>query len=110
VTPLGTRRDVSWYNPGLLVLESLLDGPRHLVAIVKDIEETTGVALQQCHLSRVVPRLESLGLVELTENAIKDRRRRTYQLTARGEGLLGEMVLAQANFVVQHLRRTRKVV
>jgi len=107
MTPIGTRREVSWYDTGLLVLESLSDGPRHLAAVVKDIEATTGVALQQCHLSRVFPRLGSLGLVELVPNATKDRRYRTYRLTARGDTLLGELLVSTANFVTQHLRRVR---
>jgi len=105
MTPNGTRRDVSWYQPGLLVLESLAGGPRHLTAIVKDIEETTGVALHQCHLSRVFPRLESLGLVELVPGATKDRRHRTYHLTAQGEALLADLVVSMADFVADHLRR-----
>ena len=86
---LGTRRSS---DPGLLVLVSLLEGPKHGYAITKDMERLTGRRLGPGTLYGAISRLENAGLIE---SAPSDERRRPYVLTVAGrseaERELGEM-------------------
>ena len=68
-------------RPGLLILLSLADGPKHGYAMVQDIDAVAGVRLGPGTLYGALGRLERLGLIEpLTA----EERRRPYRLTEAG--------------------------
>lgn len=72
-------------DPGLLVLTSLAEGPKHGYAITTDVEEFSGVRLGPGTLYGALSRLESRGLIEALP---ADDRRRPYRLTAAGSTAL----------------------
>jgi|SRR6185437_16038972 DNA-binding PadR family transcriptional regulator len=72
-------------DPGLLVLTSLADGPKHGYAITTDVEEFSGVRLGPGTLYGALARLESRGMIEALP---ADDRRRPYRLTADGSAAL----------------------
>jgi DNA-binding PadR family transcriptional regulator len=72
-------------DPGLLVLTSLADGPKHGYAITVDIEEFAGVRLGPGTLYGALSRLESKGLIEALP---AEDRRRPYRMTADGVAAL----------------------
>ena len=51
-------------EPAVLILTSLVEGPRHGYAIVKDVEEVAGVRLGPGTLYATLARLEARGLIE----------------------------------------------
>jgi DNA-binding PadR family transcriptional regulator len=65
----------------LLVLISLLTGPKHGHAILLDVRDFAGTELQPGTLYGAIARLEEEGLIEALE---PDGRRRPYRLTGRG--------------------------
>jgi DNA-binding PadR family transcriptional regulator len=68
-------------NPGLLVLTSLADGPKHGYAITRDVQDVAGVKLGPGTLYGALARLEERGLIEPLPAS---ERRRPYRLTAAG--------------------------
>jgi DNA-binding PadR family transcriptional regulator len=68
-------------DPGLLVLISLLEGPRHGYAIRQDVERMTGRRLGPGTLYGAISRLEDAGLIEARRG---DSRRKPYALTRAG--------------------------
>jgi len=72
-------------DPGLLVLTSLADGPKHGYAITVDIEEFAGVRLGPGTLYGALSRLESKGLIEALP---AEDRRRPYRMTPDGVAAL----------------------
>src|SRR5437660_12853367 len=72
-------------EPAVLVLTSLLEGPRHGYAIVKDVEAVSGVRLGPGTLYATLSRLEARGLIE---GLPADDRRRPYRITGAGLELL----------------------
>ena len=72
-------------DPGLLVLTSLADGPKHGYAITLDVEQFAGVQLGAGTLYGALSRLESKGLIEALP---AEDRRRPYRLTADGSAAL----------------------
>jgi DNA-binding PadR family transcriptional regulator len=68
-------------EPGVLILASLADGPKHGYALIKDIEGFAGARLGPGTLYAALSRLESRGLVRALP---EQDRRRPYQLTAAG--------------------------
>ena len=68
-------------DPGLLVMISLLDGPRHGYAISDDIEATVGERPGPGTLYGAISRLERTGLIE---SVAGEGRRKPYTLTGRG--------------------------
>jgi DNA-binding PadR family transcriptional regulator len=72
-------------DPGLLVLTSLADGPKHGYAITLDVEQFAGVQLGPGTLYGALARLESKGLIEALP---AEDRRRPYRLTADGSAAL----------------------
>jgi DNA-binding PadR family transcriptional regulator len=69
-------------DPSLLVLVSLLDGPRHGYAISQDIERMTGRRPGPGTLYGAISRLEEAGLIEARPG--DDSRRKPYGLTPAG--------------------------
>jgi DNA-binding PadR family transcriptional regulator len=72
-------------DPGLLVLTSLAEGPKHGYAITVDVEQVAGVRLGPGTLYGALSRLEGRGLIEALP---ADDRRRPYRLTAEGRSAL----------------------
>ena len=72
-------------DPGLLVLTSLADGPKHGYAITVDIQEFAGVHLGPGTLYGALSRLESKGLIEALP---AEDRRRPYRMTPDGVAAL----------------------
>jgi DNA-binding PadR family transcriptional regulator len=76
-------------EPAVLVLTSLLDGPRHGYAIMKDVQEVADVRLGPGTLYATLARLEALRMVEPLPAA---DRRHPYRITAPGcEWLRGQL-------------------
>ncbi|MEV4274873.1 PadR family transcriptional regulator [Actinoplanes xinjiangensis] len=72
-------------EPGLLVLISLADGPKHGYAVQEDIGMITGGRPGPGTLYGAIRRLEERGLIEALP---PEDRRRPYQLTALGRRTL----------------------
>ena len=72
-------------EPAVLILTSLIEGPRHGYAIVKDIEAVSGVRLGPGTLYATLSRLEARDLIQALPVA---DRRRPYRITDAGLELL----------------------
>ena len=73
-------------DPGLLIMISLADEPRHGYALTQDIASFAGVTLGPGTLYGAITRLEERGLIAPV--ASDDPRRRPYRLTADGRAAL----------------------
>jgi DNA-binding PadR family transcriptional regulator len=69
----------------VLVLTSLAGGAKHGYALIKDVEEFSGVRLGPGTLYAALSRLEREGLIESLPEA---DRRRPYKITQRGRDAL----------------------
>lgn len=78
-------------DPGLLVLTSLAEGPKHGYAITQDVEQLAGVRLGPGTLYGALARLEGNGLIEALP---AEDRRRPYRLTGAGSAALSEQLRA----------------
>ena len=74
-------------DPAVLILTSLAAGDKHGYALVKDIEEFSGVGLGPGTLYGAIARLEQAGLIEALP---ADDRRHPYRITAAGSAALAE--------------------
>jgi DNA-binding PadR family transcriptional regulator len=72
-------------EPAVLILTSLVEGPMHGYAIVRDAEQVSGVRLGPGTLYATLARLEARGLIE---GVSPEGRRRPYRITAAGRTLL----------------------
>lgn len=72
-------------EPGVLVLLSLSDGPKHGYAIATDVLEQTGVRLGPGTLYGSLTKLAERGLIEALPS---EERRRPYQITPSGRAAL----------------------
>jgi DNA-binding PadR family transcriptional regulator len=68
-------------EPGVLILASLSNGPKHGYALIKDIEGIAGATLGPGTLYGALSRLEQRGLVEALP---AQDRRRPYRITPAG--------------------------
>lgn len=93
-------------DPGLLVLTSLAEGPRHGYAIIVDVEQISGVRLGPGTLYGALSRLEASGLIEALP---AEGRRRPYRLTGEGRAALGEHLRALEHVARSGLDRLRVV-
>ncbi len=91
-------------DPGLLVLTSLAEGPKHGYAITRDVEEVAGVRLGPGTLYGALARLEGNGLIEALPT---EDRRRPYRLTAAGTGALAEQLRTLERVAGRGLERLR---
>ena len=91
-------------DPGLLVLSSLAEGPKHGYAITKDVEEVAGLKLGPGTLYGALSRLEGKGLIEALPS---EERRRPYRITAVGQEALSEQLAMLDRVVGTGLRRLR---
>jgi DNA-binding PadR family transcriptional regulator len=76
-------------DPGLLVLTSLSDGPKHGYAITADVEALAGWRLGPGTLYGALSRLEERGLIEALP---AEERRHPYRLTDAGGAALAEQL------------------
>jgi DNA-binding PadR family transcriptional regulator len=76
-------------DPGLLVLASLADGPKHGYAITRDVEQVADVRLGPGTLYGALARLEGKGLIE---SLPAEDRRRPYRLTGAGRTALADQL------------------
>lgn len=76
-------------DPALLILSSLLSGPKHGYAMMQDIEEFSGVLLEPGTLYGAIARLETRGWIAPVPSA---DRRRPYRITGAGVGVLREQL------------------
>jgi len=95
--------DPKWTDPGLLVMGSLAEGPKHGYAMVQDVAETTGVRLGPGTLYGAIARLEARGLIEALDS--DDTRRRPYRLTGRGVEVLATQLADMQRFAGLGRRR-----
>jgi DNA-binding PadR family transcriptional regulator len=91
-------------DPGLLVLTSLAEGPKHGYAITVDVEKLCGVRLGPGTLYGALSRLEERGLIEALP---AEARRRPYRLTAAGSAALTEHLQALEHVARHGLDRLR---
>ncbi|MGH2927444.1 MAG: PadR family transcriptional regulator [Steroidobacteraceae bacterium] len=83
-------------GPPLLVLTSLAEGPKHGHALMKDIEEFSGVRLGAGTLYGAIGRLVER---ELISPLPEEDRRHPYEITAQGAALLAEAVEEMSRLV-----------
>ncbi len=94
------KSEVAWADPALLILGSLVSGPKHGYAIVQDTEESAGITLGPGTLYAALARLEERGLVRALPG---DERRRPYEITAAGSQVLTERLRAMQSFATRGL-------
>jgi len=91
-------------DPGLLVLSSLAEGPKHGYAITRDVEALAGVKLGPGTLYGALSRLEEKGMIEALP---AEARRRPYRLTSEGSAALSEQLQMLSQVVDTGLDRLR---
>ncbi len=93
-------------DPSLLILSSLSEGSKHGYAMIQDIQEFSGVALEPGTLYGAIARLEDRGWIRALP---AENRRRPYQITSEGLAALGERLNTIKRVVDIGLRRLRPV-
>jgi PadR family transcriptional regulator PadR len=85
----------------LVVLAALRDGPRHGYAIIKELRERSRGEFDVLEgtLYPALHRLEQAGLIKSRWATAAGRRRRVYELTARGTKALAEQERGWRSFV-----------
>src|SRR5215469_13768682 len=76
-------------DPSLLILSSLMNGPKHGYAMMEDILQFSGTRLEPGTLYGALARLERRGWIEPLE---AEDRRRPYRITGEGEVVLREQL------------------
>lgn len=89
-------------NPSLLILSSLMSGPKHGYAMMEDIYEYSETRLEPGTLYGAIARLEKRGWIEALES---DDRRRPYRITVLGVSALREQLLAWNRVISTGLQR-----
>ena len=89
-------------DPGLLLMISLADGPKHGHAMLLDVERFAGVRLGPGTLYGALTRLETGGQVEPLP---AEGRRRPYRLTPNGRTVLAERLSALERAVTTGMAR-----
>jgi DNA-binding PadR family transcriptional regulator len=89
-------------DPSLLILSSLVSGPKHGYAMMEDIFEYSGTRLEPGTLYGAITRLEQRGWIEALPS---DDRRRPYQITATGVTALREQLTAWDRVISTGLQR-----
>jgi DNA-binding PadR family transcriptional regulator len=89
-------------DPSLLILSSLVSGPKHGYAMMEDIFEYSGTRLEPGTLYGAIARLEQRHWIEALPS---EDRRRPYQITAAGVTALREQLNAWERVVSTGLQR-----
>ena len=92
-------------EPGLLILISLTEGPKHGYAIMTEVEAETGKPMGPGTLYAALARLEERGLIEPLPQV---ERRRPYRLTGVGETVLTDRLLDLQRVAQRGLARLRE--
>jgi DNA-binding PadR family transcriptional regulator len=96
------RDDADLPDRAVLVLTSLAEGPKHGYALIKDIEEFSGVTLGPGTLYGALARLEREGLARLLP---AQARRHPYEITEEGRRRLTAHLERSARIARVGLRR-----
>jgi DNA-binding PadR family transcriptional regulator len=91
-------------DPELLILSSLIEGPKHGYSMMEDIATHAGVELGPGTLYGALTRLVETGWVEPMEAS---GRQRPYRLTPGGSQYLQSQLEAMRRFASAGLRRLR---
>jgi DNA-binding PadR family transcriptional regulator len=83
-------------EPGVLVLLSLSDGPKHGYAITTDVLNETGVRLGPGTLYGSLTKLVERGLIEAVPS---EDRRRPYRITPAGQAALTNQLASWSRIV-----------
>jgi DNA-binding PadR family transcriptional regulator len=83
-------------DASLLILSSLISGPKHGYAMMQDIEQFSGTQLEPGTLYGAIARLERRGWIEALAS---DERRRPYRITAAGATALREQIATMQRIV-----------
>ena len=94
-------------EPALLVLISLLDGPKHGYAISQDLGGLTGRRPGPGTLYGAISRLEERGLIAAEPGSVPGARRRPYRLTASGLDEARRELAAMSELMAAARRRLR---
>ncbi len=89
-------------DPGLLILSSLADGPKHGYAMMEDIFAFSGTRLEPGTLYGALTRLEQRGWIAALPS---EERRRPYRLTSEGVKALQEQLQTMRQIVSVGLDR-----
>lgn len=89
-------------DPSLLILSSLVEGPKHGYALIKDIAQFSGTHLEPGTLYGALSRLEQRGWVEPLP---AEDRRRPYRITGAGLTVLREQLATMKRIVSTGLQR-----
>jgi DNA-binding PadR family transcriptional regulator len=89
-------------EPGLMILVSLAERPKHGYAMLDDIQQLAGVRLGPGTLYGALARLERLGLIAALEPV---ERRRPYRLTDHGATVLRAELATWQALTAAGLRR-----
>lgn len=87
---------------GFLVLVSLSGGPKHGYALLKDIEDTSGIRVGAGTLYGLLSKLESQGLISPLSS---QGRRQPYGLTPKGRSELHDILTTTAKVSAEGLSR-----
>ena len=89
-------------DPGLLILSSLTEGPKHGYAMIEDILDFSGTRLEPGTLYGALARLERCGWIEALPS---EERRRPYRATGEGLRVLREQLETMRQIVSVAFRR-----
>lgn len=89
-------------EPGLLILVSLAEGPKHGYAMIEDIRALAGVRLGPGTLYGALSRLERSGYIESLPS---DDRRVPYRLTSAGRDVVGAQLANLRRLTATGIRR-----
>ena len=89
-------------DPGLLILVSIADGPKHGYAMLNEIESLSGSRPGPGTLYGAITRLVAQGLIEALESS---DRKTPYQLTPAGRDHLGSQIRAMESLARLGARR-----
>lgn len=89
-------------DPALLILSSLMGGPKHGYAMMEDILEFSGTRLEPGTLYGALARLERRGWIEALP---AEERRRPYRITAAGITALQEQLTTMNRIVTVGMQR-----
>jgi DNA-binding PadR family transcriptional regulator len=92
----------NYSDPPLLVLVSLINGPKHGHAMIDDILHLCGNRLGPGTLYGAIARLENQGLIEPLP---PEERRQPYRLTTQGIRVLRAKLSTLKHFTMAGLRR-----
>jgi DNA-binding PadR family transcriptional regulator len=85
----------------LVTLAALREGPRHGYAIIRELRDRSGGEFDVLEgtLYPALYRLEHSGLIRSRSTTVAGRRRRVYELTAKGKNALAEQESDWRRFV-----------